>query len=152
MLSSRCPIVQAMPSPASTLAMPAAARTKRPTPAKTAVPKPAMRFRLRITAGDAVAIGPGKIALIEAIAKTGSITSAAKSLDMSYRRAWLLLNDLNRSLKKPAVDSAKGGQHGGGSHVTEAGVQLITLYRAIEAKAAQTCRAEVSRLLRMLAQ
>lgn len=128
-----------------------AAQTRRPTREKTASPKPAMRFRLRITAGDAIAIGPGKIALIEAIAKTGSITSAAKSLDMSYRRAWLLLDDLNRSLKKPAVESAKGGEHGGGSHVTEAGLQLIALYRGIEEKAALTCRTEVSRLLRMLA-
>ena len=131
--------------------MPAAAKTKRPSRAKPALPKPAMRFRLRITAGETIAIGPGKIALIEAIAKTGSITSAAKSLDMSYRRAWMLLDDLNRMLKKPAVDSVKGGEHGGGSQVTEAGLQLITLYREIEAKAAETCRAEVSRLLRMLA-
>ncbi len=82
------------------------------------VPKPELRFRLRVTAGDAIAIGPGKIALIEAIAKTGSITSAAKSLDMSYRRAWLLLDELNRSLAKPAVDSANGGQKGGGCQVT----------------------------------
>ena len=132
--------------------MPAAAKTQRPIPAKLASQKPAMRFRLRITAGDAIAIGPGKIALIEAIAKTGSITSAAKSLDMSYRRAWLLLDDLNRALKKPAVDSAKGGPHGGGSQVTEAGLQLVALYRGIEAKAAQTCRAEMSRLMRMLSQ
>ena len=130
----------------------AVTRAKRPPAVKPAAPKPRMRFRLRITAGDAIAIGPGKIALIEAIAKTGSITSAAKSLDMSYRRAWLLLDDLNRALKKPAVDSAKGGQNGGGSQVTDAGLQLITLYRGIEAKAAETCRAEVSRLLRMLAQ
>jgi molybdate transport system regulatory protein len=110
-----------------------------------------MRFRLRITAGDVIAIGPGKIALVEAIAKTGSITSAAKSLEMSYRRAWLLLDDLNRALKKPAVDSAKGGQNGGGSRVTDAGLQLVTLYRDIEAKAAKACRTEVSRLLRMMA-
>ena len=133
-------------------AMPAAAKTKRPNPAKPVPPKAAMRFRLRITAGETIAIGPGKIALIEAIAKTGSITSAAKSLDMSYRRAWLLLDDLNRALKEPAVDSVKGGEHGGGSQVTEAGAQLIALYREIEAKAALACRTEVSRLLRMLAQ
>jgi len=126
------------------------ANASRPSTAKIAASKPEMRFRLRVTAGDAIAIGPGKIALIEAIAKTGSITSAAKSLDMSYRRAWLLLDDLNRSLKKPAVDSAKGGRDGGGSQVTEAGMQLITLYREIEVTAARACRTEVSRLLRML--
>ncbi len=113
--------------------------------------KPTLRFRLRVTAGDAIAIGPGKIALIEAIADTGSITAAAKSLDMSYRRAWLLLDELNRSLAKPAVDSAKGGPHGGGSQVTAVGVQLIMLYRNIEVTAAQACRSDFSRLMRLLA-
>ncbi len=132
-------------------ASPTTTRVKRPTRSRANAPKPEMRFRLRITAGDAIAIGPGKIALIEAIAETGSITAAAKSLDMSYRRAWLLLDELNRSLTKPAVDSAKGGPNGGGSQVTEAGMKLITLYRHIEAKAAKTCSAEVARLLRMLA-
>ena len=119
--------------------------------AAAAAPKPELRFRLRVTAGDAIAIGPGKIALIEAIADTGSITAAAKSLDMSYRRAWLLLDELNRSLASPAVASATGGPHGGGSRVTAIGLELITLYRNIEVTAAQACRAEVSRLLRLLA-
>ena len=134
--------------PSAPARKPRAPRSPRP---KAHAPKPEMRFRLRITAGDVIAIGPGKIALVEAIAKTGSITSAAKSLDMSYRRAWLLLDELNRALKKPAVDSAKGGQNGGGSQVTDAGLQLITLYRDIEEKAAKACRSEVSRLLRMMA-
>ena len=125
-------------------------RTQRP-PARRTAAKPETRFRLRVTAGDAIAIGPGKIALVEAIAKTGSITSAAKSLDMSYRRAWLLLDELNRSLARPAVDSAKGGPHGGGSQVTDVGMQLVALYRHIEDKAALACRTEVSRLLRLLA-
>ena len=118
---------------------------------KAAAAKPETRFRLRVTAGDAIAIGPGKIALVEAIAETGSITAAAKRLDMSYRRAWLLLDELNRSLAKPAVDSAKGGQHGGGSRVTPVGLQLIALYRGIEATAAKACRVEVALLLRLLA-
>lgn len=125
--------------------------TKRPTATRTGAPKPAMRFRPRVTVGDTIAIGPGKIALLEAIAATGSITSAARSLDMSYRRAWLLLDELDRALEKPAVDSAKGGPRGGGTQVTEAGRKLIAVYRGIEAKAASTCRADVSRLLRMLA-
>ena len=70
---------------------------------------PVLRFRMRISDGDRIAVGPGKIALLKAIDRTGSITAAAKSLDMSYRRAWLLLDELNRSLARPAVDSAKGG-------------------------------------------
>jgi len=113
--------------------------------------KPVARFRLRITAGDVIAVGPGKIALLEAIAETGSITAAAKHLEMSYRRAWMLLDELNRSLKKPAVDSAKGGQHGGGSEITAVGRQLIALYRHIEVAAAAACKADMNRLLNLLA-
>lgn len=122
--------------------------TPRPSPLSA---KPVVRFRMRITHGDNVAIGPGKIRLLEAIAETGSLTAAAKSIDMSYRRAWVLVNELNKSLKKPAVDSAKGGEHGGGSQVTAAGQQLIERYRAIETIAAATCRAEIQAITRMLA-
>ena len=117
----------------------------------TTSPKPVARFRLRVTTGDVIAIGPGKITLLEAIADTGSITAAAKSLDMSYRRAWLLLDELNRSLKKPAIDSAQGGQAGGGSVVTPAGHELIELYRRVETTAAATCQEDLRRLVKLLA-
>ncbi len=128
--------------------MPAA----RPKPVPSAEPRgPQLRFRMRVTDGDVIAVGPGKIALLEAIAQTGSITAAAKHLDMSYRRAWLLLDELNRSLAQPAVDSAKGGSQGGGSVLTESGQQLITLYRRIEATAAQACRSDIRSLMKMLA-
>ena len=113
--------------------------------------RPSARFRLRITAGETIAIGPGKIALLEAIAATGSITSAAKSLDMSYRRAWLLIEELNSALGHPAVDSAKGGQSGGGSELTDVGRQLIDVYRRIEATAEMACAADIKLLMRMLA-
>lgn len=129
-------------------------RTPRTVPRSTEVArprKPVLRFRMRITDGEAIAVGPGKIALLEAIEKTGSITAAAKSLDMSYRRAWLLLDELNRSLRNPAADSAKGGQHGGGSALTDAGRQLIELYRRIEANAASACRDDIRQLMKMLA-
>ncbi|MCA0242697.1 MAG: LysR family transcriptional regulator [Proteobacteria bacterium] len=98
-----------------------------------------------------MAIGPGKIALLEAIEHSGSITAAAKSLDMSYRRAWLLLDEVNRSLKQPAVDSAKGGTAGGGSVLTEAGRELVTLYRRVEQTAAAACKADIRRIMAMLA-
>jgi len=112
---------------------------------------PELRFRIRITDGDVIAVGPGKIALLEAIDKTGSITAAAKSLDMSYRRAWVLLDELNRSLRQAAVESAKGGAAGGGSVLTDAGRELVTLYRTIESKAMVACRADIRRLMSMLA-
>ena len=89
--------------------------------------------------------------MLEAIASTGSITAAAKSLGMSYRRAWLLLDELNRSLRQPAADSAKGGQYGGGSALTESGRQLIELYRRIEAHATLACSKDIQQLMRMLA-
>lgn len=109
------------------------------------------RFRLRVTVGDAIAIGPGKIALVEAIERTGSITAAARSLGMSYRRAWLLLDALNRSLATPAVTTAQGGPHGGGSVLTDTGRELIALYRRIEADAARTCAADLARIVGLLA-
>lgn len=113
--------------------------------------KPLLRFRMRITHGDVIAVGPGKIALLEAIEATGSITEAAKSLGMSYRRAWLLLDELNRSLRVPAVDSAKGGQLGGGSALTDSGRQVIELYRRIEETAAAACHADIQQLMKLLA-
>jgi len=123
-------------------------------PPKTPAPKsakPSVRFRIRINAGDAIAIGPGKIDLLEAIAETGSITAAAKHLGMSYRRAWMLLDELNRCLKKPAVDSAKGGTHGGGSELTATGLKIIALYRRVEQTAASACKADVAQLLSLVA-
>jgi molybdate transport system regulatory protein len=131
----------------------ASTRASSATPANRAhaASRPVAKFRMRITAGDVIAIGPGKIALLEAIVETGSITAAAKSLDMSYRRAWLLLDELNRALKKPAVDSAKGGQHGGGSAITDTGRLLIELYRHIESTAARACRADLTRLIGLVA-
>lgn len=111
---------------------------------------PALRFRMRVSAGDHIAVGPGKIALLEAIEKTGSITAAAKSMDMSYRRAWLLLDELNRSLRKPATEAVKGGSRGGGSTLTAAGRQLIALYRGIEDAASVACRGEIRKLMALL--
>ena len=113
--------------------------------------KPSVSFRMRITAGDTIAIGPGKIRLLEAIEETGSLTAAAKSIGMSYRRAWLLLDALNSSLTNPAVESVKGGEHGGGSELTAVGKVLIQRYRQIEHTAAKSCAADIRALTRLLA-
>lgn len=83
-----------------------------------------------------LAIGPGKIALLEAIARTGSITAAAKDLGMSYRRAWLLVDETNRCLIGPAVETATGGSRGGGTTLTPLGRKLVRQYRALERDAA----------------
>ena len=109
------------------------------------------KLRMRVMAGDVIAIGPGKIALLEALEEHASITAAAKALGMSYRRAWLLIDELNRSLHTPAVASATGGPNGGSSALTETGLQLIALYRGIESAAMQACQNDIKKLLKMMA-
>ena len=88
---------------------------------------PTARFRLRVTAGDVIFVGPGKIALLEAIRETRSITAAAKAMGMSYRRAWLLVDELNGVLADAAVATAVGGEHGGGSTLTTLGEELVDI-------------------------
>jgi len=95
--------------------------------------KPGVRFHIRdrMRKGEP-AIGPGKIALLEAIGTTGSITAAAKALGMSYRRAWLLVDETNRCLVRPAIQTAAGGKRGGGTSLTPSGAELVRRYRAVE--------------------
>jgi molybdate transport system regulatory protein len=92
-----------------------------------------LSIRIDLSSGDR--IGPGKIALLEAIRSTGSISAAARTIGMSYRRAWLLVDEINRTLREPAVTAATGGQHGGGAVVTPVGEKVVDLYRAIETQA-----------------
>jgi molybdate transport system regulatory protein len=87
-------------------------------------------IRLDLVGGDR--IGPGKIALLEAIESEGSISAAARRLGMSYRRAWLLVEELNEMLSAPAVTAAKGGWRGGGAKLTLVGERVVEHYRAIE--------------------
>ena len=90
---------------------------------------------IRILFGSSVSLGPGKVALLEAIARTGSISAAAREMGMSYRRAWLLVDVMNRSFRGAVVETAAGGQGGGGTRVTELGQNLLARYREIEEKA-----------------
>jgi len=113
--------------------------------------KTRVQFRLRVYRDDEIAIGPGKVALMEAIAATGSISAAAREMGMSYRRAWLLVDALNSALKSPAVQTLTGGAHGGGTVLTPLGTELVRRYRAIEATASQAAAAETEALARMLA-
>ena len=93
------------------------------------------RLTLRVDLGMDRAIGPGKIRLLEAIRDAGSITKAGIALGMSYRRAWLLVDDMNNCFREPVVAAQAGGSHGGGAALTPFGVRLIDQYRAIEAEA-----------------
>ena len=77
-------------------------------------------------------IGPGKIALLEAIVRTGSISAGGRAMEMSYRRAWDLVDELGRLFGEPVIVSQTGGKHGGGARLTPFGEQLIESYRLIE--------------------
>ena len=88
------------------------------------------------------------MALLEAIRDTGSITSAAKALGMSYRRAWLLVDETNRCLVGPAVETAAGGAHGGGTALTAIGLELVRRYRALERETEAAVRRTLRPVLR----
>lgn len=90
-----------------------------------------VRLTVRIDLDDGSSLGPGKIALLEAIEREGSIAAAARALGMSYRRAWLLIDALNAAFPEPAVERHTGGKAGGGARVTDAGRDLVARYRRI---------------------
>ena len=102
----------------------------------------AARLSIRIDLASGDRIGPGKIALLEAIRSTGSISAAARALDMSYRRAWLLVEEVNDALLEPAVTAETGGRSGGGAALTAVGDKVIGLYRAIESHARSAASGE----------
>ncbi len=91
-------------------------------------------------------VGPGKIALLEAIAEAGSISAAARSLGMSYRRAWELVAELNQIFTAPVVERVTGGSGGGGARLTELGEALLVGFRDIEAAASRAAAAHLRRL------
>jgi molybdate transport system regulatory protein len=95
-------------------------------------------------------IGPGKIALLEAIAREGSISAAGRALGMSYKRAWDLVDALNRLLGTAVVAASPGGQGGGGALLTDAGRDLVADYRAIERAAQRAAEPRLSALLRRM--
>jgi molybdate transport system regulatory protein len=112
--------------------------------------KARIQLHLRVVKGKRRAIGPGKIALLEAIRDTGSISAAARKLGMSYRRAWVLVDDLNRGVSKAVVDAVPGGKHGGGTTLSPTGHKLVSLYRAVEQKALRHTSAATRTLIALL--
>jgi molybdate transport system regulatory protein len=100
---------------------------------------------LRIDLADG-RVGPGKIALLEAIAEAGSISAAARSLGMSYRRAWELVAELNQTFSSPAVERITGGAGGGGAKLTRLGEALVLGFRDIEAAASRAAAQHLRRL------
>jgi molybdate transport system regulatory protein len=95
-------------------------------------PRPALKLGLRLDFTPGGRLGPGKADLLEAIGRTGSISAAGRAMTMSYRRAWLLVDDLNRMFKQPLVEAQPGGAKGGGARLTPLGIEVIAHYRAVE--------------------
>jgi molybdate transport system regulatory protein len=114
-------------------------------------PLPHPRLRIRIVFGETEMIGPGKAELLERIARTGSIAAAGREMGMSYKRAWALVGTLNAMFRAPVVLSTRGGPRGGGAALTETGQEVLRLYRAFEARAAEAGEDQIDAFLALLA-
>jgi molybdate transport system regulatory protein len=109
-----------------------------------------IKSAIRLIHNDLIAIGPGKADLLEAILQNGSISAAAKSMQMSYKRAWDLVTIMNTAFKAPLVATATGGSHGGGATLTALGQQVLQEYRTLQQKAERFIAAESGALTKLL--
>ncbi len=108
--------------------------------------------RLKIVLGTETALGPGKADLLTCIVETGSIAAAGKAMTMSYRRAWLLVDEMNHMFRQPIVTTAKGGAGGGGGAVlTDFGKDVLARYRHMEKVTAQAIDGDLQALREALA-
>lgn len=107
-------------------------------------------LKIHIPHGNESAIGSGKADLLEAIQRTGSISAAAREMGMSYRRAWDLVDTMNRCFLQPLVQTATGGSHGGGAQVTVFGLEVLRKYRDLENKANASVCSEIEALVALL--
>lgn len=101
-------------------------------------------LRLRIVFDDGIKLGPGKIDLLESIERTGSISAAGRELGMSYRRAWLLVDEISNLFNRPVLTRSAGGAAGGGAELTDFGRALIAAYRRIEDRSSAIVREELA--------
>ena len=105
--------------------------------------------RPRLYLGDGITIGPGKIDLLRAIGETRSISAAARTQGVPYKRAWLLIDSLNRGFPHPVIETATGGKGGGGAHLTTSGQELIRAYDALEQRLNCEASAELDAIRKM---
>ncbi len=105
---------------------------------------------LRVYFDDESWLGPGKVQLLEAVDEHGSISAAARSMDMSYRRAWLLIDSLQRIFRDPVIQTTLGGRGGGTATLTPFGRTIVTRYRAMEAAAHHAIGRDAAALARHL--
>ncbi|MFZ9500179.1 MAG: winged helix-turn-helix domain-containing protein [Beijerinckiaceae bacterium] len=109
------------------------------------------RVTIRLDFDGARHLGHGKIRLLELIEAHGSISSAARAMGMSYRRAWLLADEANRMFSAPLFATRMGGKGGGQAQLTPFGRELIALYRRMEKEAERSFGAEIEKLASALA-
>lgn len=102
---------------------------------------------IRIDIGPDNRVGPGKVLLLEMIAEHGSISAAGRAVGMSYRRAWMLINEMNTGFGQPVVEAQIGGKAGGGARLSPLGTDLVAHYRAIERAAEKAASPFLARLL-----
>jgi molybdate transport system regulatory protein len=110
----------------------------------------AVRPRIRIIQGDEIVMGPGKAELLRHIAETGSLSEAARRMKMSYMKAWLLVQVMNRSYKKPLVQAERGGTRGGGARLTSYGRRVLDGYREMEQRSLTAMQEPWKKVRRML--
>ncbi|HKQ60603.1 MAG TPA: LysR family transcriptional regulator [Candidatus Polarisedimenticolaceae bacterium] len=110
-----------------------------------------MQPQLRISFRKAIAMGPGKAELLRRIVETGSISAAAREMEMSYRRAWVLVDTMNRSFRSPVVKTLTGGRRGGGARLTALGHDVLRRYDTMVAKAARSVKADLAAFARLMA-
>ena len=103
-----------------------------------------IRLNLRLTFPGGVPLSHGKAELMEMIRETGSIRQAAAKMDMSYRRAWLLVDELNHLFREPAIETKLGGRSGGGAALTVFGEELLKRFRTMEARTMKTLAADLA--------
>ncbi|TAG12477.1 MAG: LysR family transcriptional regulator [Rhodobacterales bacterium] len=106
-------------------------------------------LRLRILFTGAM-LGPGKAELLRRIKATGSIAAAGRQMEMSYKRAWMLVEEMNAAFQEPLVTSTRGGPGGGGAHLTEAGLRVLDLYHGIVETAQTAALSQIQALEGML--
>jgi molybdate transport system regulatory protein len=109
------------------------------------------RLTIRLDFDESRRLGPGKVALLESIDETGSISAAGRAHAMSYRKAWLLVGEMNRMFADPLVAARPGGVKGGGAELTAAGRRVIALYREAERKMRMGAKVEIARMEKALA-
>lgn len=113
--------------------------------------RPGARVHLRLDLGTGGRIGPGKIDLLEAVGRTGSIAAAGRTMGMSFRRAWLLINAVNAMFDEAVVAGFDGDERGGGTILTPFGVRLVAAYRNVEAQARDSAAREFTEMTGHLA-